>query len=177
MTIARQTATMLEEMSKRNGATRRRILAGGAAVVRCAIVPKAKAESTWRPSRPVRLIVPFSPGGSNDVLARPLADRLSQLLGQPFVVENRPGAGGAIGADAVAKSTADGHTLLLMSKLLITAATAQRLLYDPVEDFTPIARVATAAMIVTVGRNFPGQTLPDLIRRAQKRPDAIRHTT
>lgn len=159
-------------------ASRRAFLAGGAALLGAwPPASEALAQGGWRPSRAVRIVVPFSPGGSNDVLARPLAERLTQILGQSFVVENRPGAGGAIGADAVAKSAPDGHTLLFMSNSLTTAAAVQRLPYDPIADFTPVARVATAAMIVTVGKNFPGRTLGDLIRIARERPGSIRFGT
>jgi tripartite-type tricarboxylate transporter receptor subunit TctC len=131
------------------------------------------APASW-PSRPVRVVVPFSPGGSNDVLARALAERLGAGFGQPFVVENRAGAGGAIGADGVAKSPPDGHTLLFMSSSLTTNAAVQRLPYDPVADFTPVAQAAVAPMIVTVGKDSPAHTLADLVRIARERPGGLR---
>lgn len=133
----------------------------------------AAAQASW-PARPVRVVVPFSPGGSNDVLARALAERLGAGFGQPFVVENRGGAGGAIGADQVAKSPPDGYTLLFMSSSLTTNAAVQRLPYDPVADFTPVAQAAVAPMIVTVGKDGPARTLADLVRIARERPGQLR---
>ncbi len=133
----------------------------------------ATAQSAW-PSRAVRMVVPFPPGGSNDVLGRALSERLGAQLGQPFVVENRGGAGGAIGADQVAKSAPDGYTLLFMSSSLTTNAAVQRLPYDPVADFTPIAQAAVAPMIVTVGRDSPARTMADLVRIARERPGMLR---
>jgi tripartite-type tricarboxylate transporter receptor subunit TctC len=133
----------------------------------------AVAQPAW-PSRAVRMVVPFPPGGSNDVLGRALCERLSALVGQPFVVENRGGAGGSIGADQVAKSSPDGYTLLFMSSSLTTNAAVQRLPYNPVTDFTPIAQAAVAPMIVTVGRDSPARTMADLVRIARERPGMLR---
>ncbi len=150
--------------------TKRAMLAGlGAA----ALAWPAMAQGNW-PDRAIRVIVPFSPGGSNDVLARSLSERLTVLLGQSVVVENRAGAGGAIGADAVAKSAPDGNTLLFMSSSLTTNAAVQQLPYDPARDFTAIARVAVAPMIVVVGRDFPAQTMAELVRIARERPGRLR---
>lgn len=157
--------------------TRRSAFLGiASAAVASANAFPAAAQGAW-PSRPVRIVVPFSPGGSNDILARALAERLSPMLGQPFVVENRAGAGGAIGADFVAKSAPDGHTLLFVSSSLTTNAAVQRLPYDAVTDLTAVARVAVAPMIVTVGRNFPGRTMADLVLIARERPGRVRFGT
>jgi tripartite-type tricarboxylate transporter receptor subunit TctC len=133
----------------------------------------ATAQPAW-PSRAVRMVVPFPPGGSNDVLGRALCERLGAQLGQAFVVENRGGAGGAIGADQVAKSAPDGYTLLFMSSSLTTNAAVQRLPYDPVADFTPIAQAAVAPMIVTVGKDSPARSMADLVRIARERPGMLR---
>jgi tripartite-type tricarboxylate transporter receptor subunit TctC len=149
----------------------RRSLLGGTALLALASV--ALAQASW-PLRPVRVVVPFSPGGSNDVLARALAERLGAAFGQPFVVENRAGAGGAIGADHVAKSPPDGYTLLFLSSSLTTNAAVQRLPYDPVADFTPVAQAAVAPMIVTVGKDSPARGLADLVRLARERPGRLR---
>jgi len=149
----------------------RRFLLGAATLLPLPSV--AEAPASW-PARPVRVVVPFSPGGSNDVLARALAERLGAGFGQPFVVENRGGAGGAIGADQVAKSPPDGYTLLFMSSSLTTNAAVQRLPYDPVADFTPVAQAAVAPMIVTVGKDGPARTLEDLVRIARERPGQLR---
>jgi tripartite-type tricarboxylate transporter receptor subunit TctC len=149
----------------------RRFLLGAPTLL--ALPSVAAAQASW-PARPVRVVVPFSPGGSNDVLARALAERLGAGFGQPFVVENRGGAGGAIGADHVAKSPPDGYTLLFMSSSLTTNAAVQRLPYDPVADFTPVAQAAVAPMIVTVGKDGPARTLADLVRIARERPGQLR---
>ena len=133
----------------------------------------AAAQPAW-PSRAVRMVVPFSPGGSNDVLGRALCERLGAGFGQPFVVENRAGAGGAIGADLVAKSPPDGYTLLFMSSSLTTNAAVQRLPYDPVADFTPVAQAAVAPMIVTVGKDSPARSMAELVRMARERPGMLR---
>jgi tripartite-type tricarboxylate transporter receptor subunit TctC len=134
----------------------------------------AAAQPAW-PTRPIRLVVPFPPGGSNDVLGRALADRLGAALGQPLVVENRAGAGGSIGADVVAKSAPDGYTLLFISSSLTTNVATQRLPYDPVADFTPVAQAAVAPMIVTVGRDHPSRDLATLIRLAREQPGRLRY--
>ncbi|NGM20044.1 tripartite tricarboxylate transporter substrate binding protein [Roseomonas stagni] len=149
----------------------RRTLMAAAALA--ALPGIARAQPAW-PSRAVRMVVPFPPGGSNDVLGRALCERLGAQLSQPFVVENRGGAGGAIGADQVAKSAPDGYTLLFMSSSLTTNAAVQRLPYDPVADFTPIAQAAVAPMIVTVGKDSPARTMADLVRIARERPGMLR---
>jgi tripartite-type tricarboxylate transporter receptor subunit TctC len=154
--------------------TRRTILvatAGASAAL--AFGGEAAAQASW-PARPVRLIVPFPPGGSNDVLARALAERLSPRLGQPVVIENRGGAGGAIGADAVAKSAPDGYTLMFISSSLTTNAATQPLPYNPATDFTAVAHVASAPMIVAVGVDFEARTLQDLLRIARAQPNRLR---
>lgn len=154
--------------------TRRTILAATAgASAALAFGGEAAAQASW-PARPVRLIVPFPPGGSNDVLARALAERLSPRLGQPVVIENRGGAGGAIGADAVAKSAPDGYTLMFISSSLTTNAATQPLPYNPATDFTAVAHVASAPMIVAVGADFEAQTLQDLLRIARAQPNRLR---
>ena len=134
----------------------------------------AMAQGRPWPDRPVRLVIPFPPGGSNDVLGRALADGMSAKLGQPVVVENRAGAGGAIGAEHVARSAPDGHSLLFVSSSIATSAAVQKLPYDPVADFTPVIEAAQAPMIVTVGRNFPARTLGELIAAARERPGQLR---
>lgn len=150
---------------------RRSLLAAAAALA--GLPGSASAQAAW-PARPVRMIVPFPPGGSNDVLGRALCERLGAAMGQPFVVENRGGAGGAIGADQVAKSAPDGYTLLFISSSLTTNAAVQRLPYDPVADFTPIAQAAVAPMIVTVGKDSPARSMADLVRIARERPGMLR---
>ena len=159
--------------------TRRRALllamsGGGMAAAGGAGHLRAVAQPAWRPTRPLRLVIPFPPSGSNDVLGRALAEGLAGRLGQPVVAENRPGAGGTIGAAAVARADADGSTLLFISGNFAISAAVQRLPYDSVADFTPVFQAAQAPMIVTVGRNSPARSLQDLVRTARENPGRLR---
>ena len=117
-----------------------------------ALAMAASAFAQGYPTKPVKIIAGFPPGGAADLLARVMADKLSAAMGQPFVVENRPGAGGTIGADAVAKSAPDGHTLLLgvTASQTIAPAVYKSLPYDPARDFRPIALVATIPVALVV---------------------------
>lgn len=124
------------------------------------------AES-W-PSRPVRIVVPYAAGGSYDAVARQLAQHLSGALKQNVVVENRPGAGGTLGADAVAKAPPDGYTLVFTgnASLANNQFLYKRMPYDGLKDFTPVAMVSHAPMIVAASTSVPGSTLADAIRQA-----------
>jgi tripartite-type tricarboxylate transporter receptor subunit TctC len=148
--------------------TRRAALAAAGAL---AATGGARAQA-W-PSRPIRIIVPFPPGGSNDVFARPIAEKLQARLGQPVVVENRPGAGGAIGAGQVAQSAPDGHTLMVTSSSFATSAVVQRTPYDAERDFEPVALLARAPMLIVVAPNFPANSVQDLVRIARERPGGV----
>lgn len=132
----------------------------------------ALAQAPW-PARPVRIVVPFPPGGSNDVVARPLAERLQARLGQPVVIENRAGAGGAIGATAVAQAPADGYTLMVSSSSFATTSITQRVPWGVLENFTPVALLARSPFIVLVHPDFPARSVADLVRMARERPGAI----
>jgi tripartite-type tricarboxylate transporter receptor subunit TctC len=120
------------------------------------------------PQRPVRIIVPFAPGGNADSLARIIGQELGKVLGQSFVIENRPGATGTIAAEAVARSPADGYTLLLASLPLIGIAPAMmKTSFDPVKDFVPISAIATNALIVVVHPSLPVKNVADLMAYAR----------
>jgi tripartite-type tricarboxylate transporter receptor subunit TctC len=151
---------------------RRSLIAGMSAVA----APVAHAQAPW-PSRPVRIVVPFPPGGSNDVVARPLAERLQQRLGQPVVIENRAGAGGAIGATAVAQAPADGTTLMVSSSSFATTSVSQRVPWGVLESFTPIALLARSPFIVIVNNDLPVRSIPELVRLAKERPGRIDYGT
>lgn len=126
------------------------------------------------PSRPVRIVVGFPPGGVTDVIARILAPELQKEFGQPFVVENKPGAAGVIGADLVAKSPADGHTLLFIpSTHLVHPALRKDIPYDSVGDFTAITLLVTAPNLFIVRADAPWKDLKDFIAEAKAKPDAI----
>jgi tripartite-type tricarboxylate transporter receptor subunit TctC len=137
-----------------------------------ALAPAGARAQGW-PQRPVRVIVPFPPGGSNDVMARPLAEKLQARFGQPFVVENRPGAGGAIGAAQVAQGPADGHTLMVTSSSFAGSAVVQRTPYDALTDFTPVALLARSPFIVLTHLNFPPRDIQGLIAYARENPGRV----
>lgn len=127
------------------------------------------------PDKPLRLVVPFPAGGPTDIVARPLAQLLSQALQQQVVVDNKGGAGGGIGADAVAKSAPDGYTLLMgtVGTQAINATLYKKLPYDPVKDFTPLGLAASAPVAVVVNALAPYATISDLIAAARKAPGSI----
>lgn len=123
------------------------------------------------PSRPVRVVIPFPPGGTLDTLGRTLAQKLSDQMGQPFVVENKPGGNGTIGADAVAKAPADGYTLLFNASTFTTAPmTMKQVPYSVVKDFAPVALVAKAPLSVAINKNLPITDVKSLITYAKANP-------
>ncbi|MBR0653989.1 Bug family tripartite tricarboxylate transporter substrate binding protein [Plastoroseomonas arctica] len=150
---------------------RRMILAATAALAAPRI---ARAQAGW-PDRPIRLIVPFPPGGGTDTVARDLGTRMASSAGWTIVADNRPGAGGGIGLDAVAKSPPDGYTIGLgqTSNLAINPALYRTLPYDPLRDFTPIGIVARQPNIIVVARSSPVRNLADLIALARARPGQL----
>jgi len=154
---------------------RRRLLITAAAV---AFAPlPALAQSAW-PSKPVRIVVPFAPAGTTDILARALAPELSRAFGQPFVIENKPGAGGNVGADLVAKS-GDGHTLLMgtVGTHAINPALYAKMPYDHVKDFVPITLVAGVPNVLVMNpakaEALGIKGVPDLIRVAKASPGKL----
>jgi tripartite-type tricarboxylate transporter receptor subunit TctC len=133
------------------------------------------ALADWQPSRPVRLVVPFAPGGQPDVVARSLAEPLSRALGQPVVVENRPGAGGNVAAEAVARSAPDGHTLLVGTNgpLAVSPALAKSLPYDVERDFAFVTLVGTSPSLVAVHPSLGASTLAEVIAKAKAQPGRL----
>ena len=130
------------------------------------------------PVRPVRLIVPFSAGGAADVPGRILADRMSQALGQQVVIENRPGAGSTIGAEAAAKAPPDGYTLFMISNThFVSGALYKKLAYDPLNDYTPITQITSAPNILIVHPSLPVKTVRDLVALARSRPGEINYAS
>jgi len=127
------------------------------------------------PTRPVRLIAPFPPGSNADSVARVMAGPLQKALGQPFIVENRPGATGSIAADYVAKSAPDGYTLFLTtnSPLVVNGSLFKKLSYDPVKDFAPVTRLGVTGFVAMVRPDFPAKTLSELIALARSRPGML----
>ena len=132
----------------------------------------------WAPSKPVRIIVPIV-GSTNDVLARMLAPKLQEALGQPVIVENRPGAGGNIGADMVAKAAPDGHTLLIgyNGPLAINVGLFDSMPYDPLRDLAPISLMVTAAQYLAVNPATGIQSVADLVARAKAQPGKLSYAS
>jgi tripartite-type tricarboxylate transporter receptor subunit TctC len=130
----------------------------------------AQAPDSW-PSRPIRFILPFPPGGGTDILGRLIAERLTANLGQPVVTENRGGAGGNVGAEAAAKSAPDGYTIVLVApSLTISPSLYSKLNYDPVKDFAPVSLVATVPNVMVTNPAVPANTLAEFIRLAKSKP-------
>ncbi len=135
--------------------------------------PAALAQQAW-PVKPVRMLIPWPPGGSNDVAGRIVAPRLSEALGQQVTIENRGGAAGTVGADVVARAEPDGYTLMLHSVThLSNAALYPKLSYDTVRDFTPIGMVSTQPTLLVVHPSFPIRSVKDLIALARAKPKQV----
>jgi tripartite-type tricarboxylate transporter receptor subunit TctC len=152
--------------------TRRACLTSCAALAALALLRPASAH-TW-PQRPVRIVVPFPAGGNSDGITRIVAQHLGAAFGQPFVVENRAGAGGAIGAEAVARSAPDGHTLLMATlgqTAIVPAVT--KAAFDPLKDFVPISKVGTNPYVLVVHRSVPVETLAEFLGYVRARPNAV----
>ncbi len=147
-----------------------------AVVLSCAQLSIAAAQD-W-PSKPVRILVGFGPGGGTDVVARIVADRVSEVLGQQFVVENRPGAGGTIAGGIVAKAPNDGYTLLAISAgHSVSAVMVKQVPYDPVGSFTPVGILASSAFVVAVPKSSPATDLKSLVAHVNKEPDTMNYST
>ena len=131
------------------------------------------------PTRPIRLIVPFPPGGVTDIVARAVAVKLATELGQQVIVDNKPGASGAIGAEMGAKSPADGYTLIMgnISTLAINPVTFAKLPYDPVTSFEPIGMVAIQPLLVAVHPSVPAKTLAEFVQLARSQPGQLSYGT
>lgn len=131
------------------------------------------------PSKPMRMIVPYPPGGSADILARAIGQRAGEGLGQPFVIDNRPGAGTAIGAEALAKSAADGYTVMMgtVSSHAINPTLSRKLPFDPVKDFTPIALVASIPFAMIVHPSVPARSVKEFIAFAKAKPGQLNYSS
>jgi len=139
----------------------------------------AHAQTPAFPGKPIRLIVPYPPGGGSDTIVRPLAQSLGEALKQQVVVDNRGGAGGNIGMELVAKAPPDGHTLVfaLNAQLAINPALYKKTSYDPIKDYEPIILLATGPYVLVVHSSLPAKTLKDLIALARTRPGQITYAS
>ena len=134
-------------------------------------VPSIALAQAW-PSKPIKWVVPFAPGGTTDILARTVGEKLGAALGQPVIVENRPGAGGGVGADFVAKSPPDGYTLVggTISTHAINASLYKSLPYDPVRDFVPITLIARLPNLLVINPNVPAKNVAELVTLMKANP-------
>jgi tripartite-type tricarboxylate transporter receptor subunit TctC len=155
--------------------TRRQVLAGVTGLAATAALPKAHAQEFPVANRPIRVVVPYTAGGSTDFIARTVAEKLSGQLKHPVVVENRPGGNTIIAAEHVAKSPPDGHTLMTIGELThaSVAALNKQLPFDPIKDFTLISNVIVSPLVVVVNADLPIKTLKDLIEYAKARPGKV----
>ena len=155
-----------------NSIDRRTLLLASAGT---ALLPAARAQAAW-PNKPVRVVVPFAPAGTTDILARALVPELGRAFGQTFIIDNKPGAGGNLGSDAIAKSAPDGYNLLMgtVGTHAINAALYPKMSFDPVKDFTPIVLVAGVPNVLVMNpakmESAGIHNVADLIRYAKANP-------
>ena len=151
----------------------------GSAACALFVLAGAGAAAADFPTRPLRLIVPFAPGGGNDTVARLVGQGLSTELGQPVVVDNRPGAGGIVGAEAAAKAAPDGYTLFLggVGSHAINPNLHASLSYDPVKDFAPISLIASAPLVLVVHPSVPATSVRELVALAKAQPGKLNYAS
>ena len=137
----------------------------------------APATAQDYPTRSIRLIIPFAPGGSNDVVGRIVANQLGQKLGQQVFVDNRPGAGGVVGSDVAAKAAPDGYTLLVISIAHAVNSWLYKLPYDPIKDFTPVSILATGTNVLSVNPQVPVHSVKELIDLAKQKPGFLNYAS
>ncbi|HZL28857.1 MAG TPA: tripartite tricarboxylate transporter substrate binding protein [Acidobacteriaceae bacterium] len=159
----------------KRGKTMRRSLVIICAVLLLVGVTSARAAEDAYPSRSIRIVVPFAPGGSTDILIRPIAQQMSLILGVPVIVDNRGGAGGNIGAELVAKATPDGYTLMVTTSGVMVANKSlyASLPYDPATDFAPVSVLASLPNVLVVNPSGPYKSVQDLVAAAKKSPGTL----
>lgn len=141
----------------------------------CLFPLAANAGEAAFPSKTIRIVVPIAPGGSTDYIARVLSQKLGERISEPVVVDNRPGAGGNIGTDLVAKATPDGYTVVAanVSSVAINQSLYRKMPYDPIKDLAPITRLAYFPNVIVVNASFPAKTVKDLIALAKAKPNSL----
>jgi tripartite-type tricarboxylate transporter receptor subunit TctC len=147
-----------------------------AALAALAIVSPFAAAQEW-PTKPVKIIVPFAPGGGSDFIARYIARRLTEELKQPFIVDNKPGAGGNIGAEQGIKSPPDGYTLTLIASSYTVNPSVYKINFDPVNDITPIIQISQGPLVVVANPKVPVKTMKELIALAKSKPSEINYAS
>lgn len=153
-------------------------LALGPMVQDCAWSAPASLSDHW-PSKPIKLIVPFAPGGGNDTVARAVADRLAGVLGQRIIIDNRGGGGGTLGAEMAVHAEPDGYTLFLggVGSLAINPATREHPSYDPIRDFAPVSLLAVAPLVVALHPSLGVSSLQELIQKAKQNPGSLAYAS
>jgi tripartite-type tricarboxylate transporter receptor subunit TctC len=140
----------------------------------CVLLSPALAAAQDFPSKPIRLIVPFPPGGPNDIIARVVGQRMSELIKQPVIVDNRGGQAGVLGTDAVAKSSPDGYTIGIVSaSALVISPTMEKVAYDVAKDFAPVTLVTTVPEMLVVASNVPANNMDELVALARAQPGKL----
>jgi tripartite-type tricarboxylate transporter receptor subunit TctC len=149
------------------------------ALAALAVAAAAAAHAQQYPSRPIRLVVPFSAGSTTDVIARILAQPLQQSLGQTFVIDNRPGADGALAGDMVARAPADGYTLLVATNSPLSAVPhlRKKMPYDALKDFAPVSMAGYYTFLLAVNPSVPAKTLRELFDHARANPNKLNHAS
>ena len=171
---------MTDTMDNRPATARRRLITAATSAAAGMALPgwlalgtgSARAQQAY-PSRPIKLVVGYPPGGSGDFVSRVIADGISRELGVSVVVENRPGAGGSIASDYVAKSAPDGYTLVNAGPPAVLKALYKKLAYNPETDLAPVSLVAVGPMIICVNNALPVRTLGELIAYARANPEKL----
>jgi tripartite-type tricarboxylate transporter receptor subunit TctC len=133
------------------------------------------AQGTSYPAKPIRLLVPFAPGGGTDIVARTIAQKMSDAFGQSVIVDNRPGAGGTVGAETAVRAHPDGYTLVMVSGSYATNAAVYKLAYDPVNDIQPVSIIGESAFVLVVHPSVAAKSPPDLIALAKAKPGALNY--
>jgi tripartite-type tricarboxylate transporter receptor subunit TctC len=146
-------------------------------LLRCALLaalvaPLGVLAQSWPTAKPIRMVIPFPAGGATDIVGRTIAQKLSAAIGQQIVIDNKPGAGGTIGADLVAKAPPDGYTILMATSSTHSVGPAlnAKMPYDAFRDFAPVVHVANAPSVLVVGRNFPASTVQELVALIKRSP-------
>ncbi len=146
-----------------------------ALAIALALVPPCAAQGY--PTKPIRLIVPFTPGGGTDILARVIGQKLTESMGQQVVVDNRPGAGGNLGAELAARATPDGHTILMVSASYAVNATLYKLGFDPLKDLAPVTLVASVPLLLVAHPSLAANNVKELISLARSRPGQLNYAS
>lgn len=160
-------------------ARQRFLFAHLAAALTLGLAAAGPAQAQTYPNKPIRLIVPFAPGGSTDIIARLVGERMARVLGQPVVIENRGGGGGSIGATEAARAAPDGYVLSVatVSTMAVNPACNAKLPYDPLKDFAPITNLANTANVVAVNPGLPAKTMDEFVEVLRKSPNKYSYGT